>query len=110
MASYEIIITPDAEADLMELCDYISDVLFVPDTALNYIRQIRNEISKLSYMAMSIALVPDEPWRSYGIRKIQANNFYVYYRVDESNNTVYVLNIIYKSRNQLKMLAKMNIK
>ena len=33
MEPYEIIITPDAEADLFELRNYIADDLLVPDTA-----------------------------------------------------------------------------
>ena len=36
MDTYEIIMTPDAIADLAELRDYIADVLHVPDVALNY--------------------------------------------------------------------------
>ena len=47
MDSYEIIMTPDATTDLVELRDYIADILLVPDTALSYIRAIRKEISKL---------------------------------------------------------------
>ena len=107
MDFYEIIMTPDAISDLSEIRDYIADVLMVPDIALNYIRAIRGEISKLEYMAPSIAPVPDEPWHSRGVRKIFAKNFYIYYRIDEEAKKVYVLNIIYNKRDQLKMLAQM---
>ena len=58
MNSYEIIVTPDAEADLYEIKKYIAETLLVPDVALNYIRVIRKEMEKLSYMADSIA--PEE--------------------------------------------------
>ena len=51
MDSYEIIITPDAETDLFEIRDYIAYTLLVPDIALNYIRAIRSELQKLTYMA-----------------------------------------------------------
>lgn len=61
MDAYEIIITPDAEADLFEICDYIAYTLSVPDVALNYIRAIRSEIQKLTYMASSIVPVKQEP-------------------------------------------------
>lgn len=106
MDSYKIIMTPDATADLMELRDYIADVLLVPETALDYIRAIRREISKLEYLAASIAPVPDEPWHSRGIRKITAKNFHVYYRIDEEAKRVYVLNIIYKKRDSLQIFRK----
>ena len=44
MNSYEIIVTPDAEADLYEIKNYIDETLLVPDVALNYIRVIRQEM------------------------------------------------------------------
>ena len=50
MEPYEIIITPDAQGDLLELRNYIADVLLVPDTALFYIKAIRKEIATLSEM------------------------------------------------------------
>ena len=50
MASYKIIVTPDAEDDLVELRNYIAGVLLAYDTATNYIRTIRNEIGSLSEM------------------------------------------------------------
>lgn len=109
MDSYEIIMTPDATTDLMELRDYIAEVLLVPKTALTYVRAIRETISKLEYMAASIAPVLDEPWHSRGVRKIVAKNFHIYYRIDEDIKRVYVLNIIYNKREQLRMLDKMKI-
>lgn len=109
MNSYEIIVTPDAEADLYEIRDYIAETLLVPDVALNYIRVIRKEMEKLSYMADIIAPEEREPWHSRGVRKIIAKNFYIYYRPDEASGRVYVLNVIYAKRDQLKALNKMNL-
>ena len=109
MDSYEIIMTPDATTDLVELRDYIADVLLVPDTALSYIRSIREKIGKLSEMPGRIKPVDDEPWRSSGIRKIMAKNFYVYYRIDEDAKRVYIMNVIYNKRDQLRQLANMKL-
>lgn len=108
MNTYEIIMTPDATTDLAELRNYIADVLLVPDIALTYIRIIRTEISKLTNMPHRIAPVPEEPWHSRGIRKIIVKNFYVYYRIDENTERVYILNVIYQKRDQLQMLAQMD--
>lgn len=60
-------------------------------------------------MPQRIALVSQEPWRSRGVRKVIVKNFYVYYRIDENTEHVYILNIIYQKRDQLKMLDKMNL-
>lgn len=109
MNSYEIIMTPDATTDLVELSDYIADVLLVPDTALSYIRAIREEISKLSEMPGRIKPVDDESWHSCGIREIMAKNFYVYYRIDEETKRVYIMNVTYNKRDQLRQLANMKL-
>ena len=109
MDSYKIIITPDAEEDLFELRNYIADVLLARDTARNYIRTIRKEIGSLSELPARYKPVDDEPWHSRGIRRIMANNFFVYYRIDEDRKQVFVLNVIYARRDQLQMLEQMNI-
>ena len=107
MDSFDIIITPAAEADLIELRNYIADVLLAPDTALSYIRSIRKEIATLSEMPDRIKPVDEEPWHSRGLRKIIAENFYIYLRIDEITNRVYILDVIYSKRDQLKMMAQM---
>lgn len=109
MDSYEIIMTDDATADLIELRDYIAEVLLAPETALSYIRAIRAEISTLSEMPARIRTVDDEPWHSRGIRRIIAKNFYVYYRIDESSKRLYILNIIYNKRDQLRQLGRLKL-
>jgi plasmid stabilization system protein ParE len=44
MPEYEVIITPDAEADLEEIGDYIAFKLHEPEIAVRYLRDIREEI------------------------------------------------------------------
>ena len=105
MPDYRIIITPDAIEDLTGLRNYIADVLLAPDTALNYVRTIRREIGSLARMPARHRCVDQEPWHSRGVRKIIVKNFYVYYRIDEATETVYVLNVIYARRDQLKALS-----
>ena len=88
MDLYKIIITPDAEKDLVELRNYIADVLLARDTARSYIRTIRKEIATLNEMPARYKPVDDEPWHTRGIRRIIANNFYVYYRIDEGEHVI----------------------
>lgn len=109
MNTYEIIVTPDAEADLYAIKDYIAETLQAPEVALNYIRALRKEMEKLSYMAESIAPVEREPWHTRGVRKIAFKNFYIYYRPDNASGKVYILNLIYTKRDQLKVLENMDL-
>lgn len=106
MDHYEIIMTTDSINDLSELRNYIADVLLARETALKLIRQIRDEISKLSELPGRIKPMEDEPWKSRGIRRLICKNFYIYYRIDEAAKRVYVLNVIYARRDQLNALGE----
>lgn len=108
MECYNVIIAPDAAVDLSRIKSYIAYTLQAPDTTLKYIRGLRQEIEKLEAFPGAIAPVPDEPWRSRGIRRIIHKNFYIYYRIDENAKCVYVLNVIYARRNQLNALSEYN--
>ena len=108
MERYNVIITPDAAVDLSQLKSYIAYTLQAPETALKYIRGLRQEIEKLDSFPGAVAPVPDEPWHSRGIRRIINKNFYIYYRIDEGTKFVYVLNVIYAKRNQLNALSEYN--
>ena len=108
MERYNVIITPDAAVDLSQLKSYIAYTLQAPETALKYIRGLRQEIEKLDSFPGAVAPVPDEPWHSRGIRRIIHKKFYIYSRIDESTKCVYVLNVIYAKRNQLNALSEYN--
>ena len=105
MDFYEVIITPDAVSNLIELRDYIANVLLVPDTARECIQYIREKVSTLEEMPRRHALIEDEPWRSRGVRRMNVKNFSVYYRIDEASMLVYVLNVIYSKRDLLRVLS-----
>ncbi len=109
MKKYTILMTDDAVENLTNLKNYIANTLFAPETALNYIRFIRNEISRLSESPSGIKPADDEPWHSLGIRKILVKNFFVYFRVDEQSKTVFILNILYARRDQKPLLEKMSL-
>ena len=106
MGNYDIVMTPDAVEDLWELRNYISDVLLSPDTALEYIRAVREEITSLSQFPARFKPMDDEPWHSRGVRRLLAKNFYVYYWIEEPIKRVFVMNVIYARRDQLQALAQ----
>lgn len=106
MDGYRIIITPDAEADLNELDDYITFQLMAPDTAISCIRYIRSRISGLNKAPKRYRLIEDEPWHSRGIRRMNAKNFAVFFYVYEEYSEIYVQNIIYQKRDLPKILSE----
>lgn len=104
MNSYDIIVTPDAEEDLISLRDYIGKTLCAPDTARSYIRTIYNSIQTLSEMPARIQPLEAEPWHSRGVRRLFSKNHYIYYRIAEKDKKVFILAIIYSKRDQLRQL------
>lgn len=109
MNIYQVIMTPDAIDDITALGNYIADVLGAPESALRYVRAVRKEIGSLSEMPSRNRPVDEEPWHTRGIRRQLVRKSYVYYRIDEASKTVYILNVIYVGRNQLRALARMNM-
>ena len=109
MDSYAIIMTTDAIDDITDLRNYITDVLGAPKTALAYIRTVRKEIGSLAEMPARYKPVDDEPWHSRGVRRLLVKNSFVYYRIDESARKVYIMNVIYARRDQLRALAEIKI-
>ncbi len=109
MDSFQIIITPIAKTDLLEIRDYIAYVLGVPHIAIQYLQDIHDQINKLSYLADSIAPVSFEPWHARGVRKIIFKNFYIYYWINRDTNQVYVIAILYNRRDQLKALKNVKL-
>ncbi len=107
MGEYEIIITPDAEADLNELDDYITFELKAPETAVRYIEDIKSQITMLSKSPRRFKLMENEPWKSRGVRRMNAKNFAVFFYVYEEYSEVYVMNVIYQKRDIPKILAEL---
>lgn len=106
MNEYEIVVTDAAAEDLWELRNYIADVLLSPDTALEYVRTVREEIAKLASFPARFKPLGDEPWHSRGVRRVLAKNFFVYYWINEATKRVYVMNVIHARRDQLQALSQ----
>ena len=107
MDDFTVIITPDAETDLNELDDYITLQLMAPDTAIRYVRDIREKIADLQTAPKRYRLVDDEPWHSRGVRRMNAKNFAVFFYVYEEYSEVYVMNVIYQKRDLPRVLAEL---
>lgn len=101
------LLKPDPLEDLINIRDYIEFILVNPDVTTFYVDFFYKKIDSLQYNPSRIAPVDEEPWHSRGIRKLIANNFYIYYRDIKEKSAVYILNIVYAKREQLKALEKL---
>lgn len=98
MKQYTVIITPYAETALNELDDYITYELYAPETAIRYVDYIKSAILSLYTSPKRHPIMNDEPWHSREVRRMNIKNFAVFYFVDDKNDEVYVLDVIYQKR------------
>ena len=80
-------VTPYAEYALREIGQYIAVNLQSPKNAISTLSAICKEIKSLCSMPARIALIPDEPWGTEGIHRMQVKNFYVYFWINEVKNS-----------------------
>jgi toxin ParE1/3/4 len=104
MKKYQVIITNEAENDLLDVFRYIALELLEPTIARNLCDSIEEEIVKLNSMPDRHALYKHEPWFSRGLRFFPVGNYLVFYIVRDSDNTVHVLRIMYSGRNVQRQL------
>lgn len=98
MKAYNIFITKDARDNLNEIFSYISDCLIEPAVAAKIQKSILTGIASLENMPNRNPLISDEPYKSYNVRIHTAENYLIFYIVDEGLSRVTVLNIIYNRR------------
>lgn len=93
-----VIYSPKAMEDLREIYSYIAFTLLVPETAEKQINRIRKQIRSLDFMPSRYPLTDWEPWKSMGMHKVSADNFVIYYTVNDDSRTVTVIRIFYSGR------------
>lgn len=104
MLIYNVIMTSRARYDLIDIGDYITYTLLESKAALDLIKGIRKEIIGLSKLPNRQALVGDVVLASQGIRCLLYKNYYIFYEVDETSKTVFVVRIGYNRRSWKEIL------
>ena len=102
--SYQIIITETAEADMTEICTYISKDLYAPESALALLDDVDCHILSLEDMPKRFALVSDERLARLGIRLIPVRNYLIFYSVDDRDETVTITRVLYAKRDWMHLL------
>lgn len=101
---YKVKITGDAYKQIDEVKEYISNKLFAPDAALRLLISIKNAVESLEIMPARHPIVDETGIENLGVRKINVNNFLIYYWIDEENLSVYIIALIYRRRNQNEVI------
>lgn len=100
MDEYRVIVTPQAQTQIIGILDYITFKLQNPIAANQVLRLSEEEIASLSQMPRRIPLTEAEPWHSRGVHKMVVGNYLIYFIVDDDKQSVSVLAVILARRDQ----------
>lgn len=106
MKEYDVVLTRRAKNDIIDIGDYIAYTLLEPETAYRFVAGLRSTISTFKELPNRFVLVDDRVLSSQGIHCMPYKNYYVFYEIEETMNTVIVLRIGYNRRNWKKILLK----
>ncbi|MBR3954117.1 MAG: type II toxin-antitoxin system RelE/ParE family toxin [Clostridia bacterium] len=109
MDEYEVKITPQASAQMLEIFSYISRTFKESVAAERLLQELQKSILSLDTMPKRVALVDEDPWRSYGVHKMPVKNFLVYFWVNDAQKEVHITAVIYGRRDQLEQLKQMDM-
>lgn len=104
MTEYSVLIGRQAERDILEAVKYIQEILFQPESARRIYKAIKTQINMLSEMPQRFAVIAEEPYRSMGMRKASAENYLIFYLVNEKEKTVSIVRVLHNRREWTNLL------
>lgn len=104
MDKYQIMITPKAREDLIDIGDYISYILLEPETAEKMIKGLRRSISQLQYFPRKFPIIQDYILKYRNIYYMSYKNYFIFYQIDDEKKKVIILRVGHKQRNWKSIL------
>lgn len=98
---YEVKLTQQAQEQLRATVAYIARELQAPETAERMLDALYDALTRSLFPARA-SLTPEEPWRSYGVRRLPVKNHLIYFGIDEDARRVQVTAILYGRRDQAR--------
>ncbi len=98
MSTFRVLYAPLALEDLRAIYRYIHETLGVPTAAQRQINRIRETARSLASLPERYSAVDWEPWASMHVHRVPIDRYILFYRIDEAENTVTVLRVVYSGR------------
>ena len=93
MSNFYVCYSDEAQDDLCNIFMHIAYELGSRDNAKGQVNRIREAIKKLDKFPKRNPPVPYEPWASFGMRRLNVDNYAVLYLVDEDHKRVEIVRI-----------------
>lgn len=101
---YDIVVTNPAQDDLEEILNYISVDLSAPKSAIEMLNKIKSIFENLSINPLMYPLCNIDNLKAKNYRKAVINNYLMFYRVDDKNETIYIMRFIYGRRDYINLI------
>jgi plasmid stabilization system protein ParE len=98
----DLVITPEAECDIEDIADYISNRLHNPTAAMALFQEIYDKILKLIDAPDMGAKLRTEHVYETEYRFLICGNYYIFYRHEADD--VYIVRVLYKKRDYMTIL------
>ena len=95
MERYKVRITDAALQDMEDIYIYIAEKLQAPGNARGQYNRIADAILSLSAFPERYRLLEPQPWRSVGMRRMNVDNYSVFYVL--RGETAYVTDVLYSA-------------
>ncbi len=105
MSSYNVVITDAAQRDLLDIFDYIAFDLRELDSASCLLFKIRNKVKSLEDFPERNNVISEPKYEAQKIRWCPVENYVNFYQVSIVQNQVYIVRVLYQTRNWEHLLS-----
>lgn len=101
---FSYIFTKTAEEDIGGIVDYMATELANPDAAGRFLDELEIKLDDICQSPNIGRVVENEYLKRDDVRRFLVGNYIAYYLVDQNEQRVVLLRIVYGKRNQNKIL------
>lgn len=101
---YKIISTKEAEQDLRSIYEYITFSFGMPMIASKLTARLQVKIKSLLDSPKRYKVFDMEPWRSRNLLYFYAENYAIFYIVDDEKNNIWIIRILHKGMDYKRAL------
>ena len=101
---YDYVLTESAEADIDEVFDYIAGELVNPDAASAFADELEEKLEEICKTPKAGRPVHNPYLKRDDVRRVLVKNYIAYYLIDEEEENIVVLRVVYNRRDQDKIL------
>jgi len=101
---YKLIVSTKSRKDINKITEYIINELKNPQAADRFLDDVAEKYEHIMENPHIYASCDNSNLKQLGYRKIVIKNYLILYRIDEENQIVYVVSIVYGRSNYPEML------